>query len=400
MIDIFISYSTKDKEKALLFVDYLEAHHFSVWIAEHCVFGGEEFYEAIANAIKECRMLVFFSSTDSNDSKWVRREICLADEQNKAILPVRLDNTAYHPSIQLVLSGLHYISANSVNDETLHELLTAVIGVIGERESRNCPVIDKPCPIEYEKKQPSFLDESISLLREYRTKSRNEFNSMERASIKYYLKCEGVMFSVLTEFIWLILIVGSLVGVYGLDELQPSLAWISGVVVAYFLSLYVSHLTTSSRFFPGWQNRNLTSHGALILALEFFVTTSCLGFSAYQHIGWIGAAGIISASFFGILGVVLVLKLNKVGYYALWADTLFMTLTCYTTLLKYNCANAIGILFCAEVVAMLILTIALMLREGEHISFWGAMFGKECLKTSTDSGIIRALYNIWYKFFN
>ena len=95
---IFISYSRKDKKKVAPYAEFLRSHGYSVWIDLEDLPAGHAFPEEIVNAIKECKILLFFSSTHSNASKWVKREVVYADQQDKLILPIRLDDSDYHSS--------------------------------------------------------------------------------------------------------------------------------------------------------------------------------------------------------------------------------------------------------------------------------------------------------------
>ena len=73
--DIFISYSRRDSELVQHFVDKLMDLGYSVWIDKDGIESGDAFKKVIVRAIKEARCVVFFSSVDSNSSRWTAKEI-------------------------------------------------------------------------------------------------------------------------------------------------------------------------------------------------------------------------------------------------------------------------------------------------------------------------------------
>ena len=78
MYDIFISYSRKDNDIVLKYVDFLEQQGFKVWIDRNGIYSGEAFKSVITKAIIESNIFLFFSSASSNTSPWVEKEIGVA----------------------------------------------------------------------------------------------------------------------------------------------------------------------------------------------------------------------------------------------------------------------------------------------------------------------------------
>ena len=110
MCNVFVSYSHLDGEKVFPIVERLKSAGYSCWIDRSGIRGGEVFRTKIVKAIKDASLILFFSSKNANDSKWTAKEITVASEFGKTIIPIRLDNTEYSDSVQLDLSGVQHIS--------------------------------------------------------------------------------------------------------------------------------------------------------------------------------------------------------------------------------------------------------------------------------------------------
>ncbi len=132
--DVFISYSRLDyvdehevvkadsPVKAIL--DFLDAHQISCWFDKEGIYKGSEFVEVIANAIADSKMMLFVSSERSNGSIYTAGEIFEAIENNKLIIPIKIDGSKYNKKFKLLLNPLDYIDFSK--NDALTDLLKAV----------------------------------------------------------------------------------------------------------------------------------------------------------------------------------------------------------------------------------------------------------------------------------
>lgn len=107
--DIFISYSRKDSRIVDDVVSKLKQHGFSVWLDKNGIESGDAFKRVIVKAIEKSKCVLFFSSIDSNLSKWTAKEIGVAVYENKYIIPVLIDKSKYNPEVKFDLINLDYI---------------------------------------------------------------------------------------------------------------------------------------------------------------------------------------------------------------------------------------------------------------------------------------------------
>jgi formylglycine-generating enzyme required for sulfatase activity len=110
MAHIFISYSRDDVNAANTIADFLRAQGLTVFIDYESIKGSDHFPERIAQEIIACDWLLVIVSKSSMASRWVIREVEFADEQEKTILVLRLDDTELPPKI-FYLARHDYIAA-------------------------------------------------------------------------------------------------------------------------------------------------------------------------------------------------------------------------------------------------------------------------------------------------
>ena len=91
-IDIFVSYSSKDKIVADAIVSALENEKMRCWYAPRDIKPGADWGESITEAIHECKIILLIFSGSSNQSKRVLDEVYYAISEEKTIIPFRIEN--------------------------------------------------------------------------------------------------------------------------------------------------------------------------------------------------------------------------------------------------------------------------------------------------------------------
>src|ERR1041385_2059839 len=115
MPDIFISYSSKDREQAQLLTELLASAGLSVWIDQAGIGAATSWSEEIVNALDACKAFIVMLSPSSIEAKDVIREVSLAFEKNKKILPLDLEPVSLPASMQYHLAGLQRTSMTNID---------------------------------------------------------------------------------------------------------------------------------------------------------------------------------------------------------------------------------------------------------------------------------------------
>lgn len=101
--DIFVSYSRQDENIVIQFCKLFNAKKITVWRDKEKILYGERFDKKIQEAIRNCKVVVFFSSNFANDSVFVEQEITYANQKNKTIVTIRLDDSEFNNQIESFL---------------------------------------------------------------------------------------------------------------------------------------------------------------------------------------------------------------------------------------------------------------------------------------------------------
>lgn len=110
--DVFVSHASEDHDLAEDACSALENRGLDVWIAPRDVPPGAEWDEAIIEGVKSCACMVFLASEAAIKSKHTKREIGLADEFGKPIIPVTLDVSDPSEHLRYYLSSIQWVDAD------------------------------------------------------------------------------------------------------------------------------------------------------------------------------------------------------------------------------------------------------------------------------------------------
>ena len=91
MSHIFISYSTRNSDYAARLAERLRASGFDVWIDNAKLRSSDNWWEAIVYALRQCGAFIIIMTPEARQSRWVQREVTLADNWQKRIFPLLLE---------------------------------------------------------------------------------------------------------------------------------------------------------------------------------------------------------------------------------------------------------------------------------------------------------------------
>jgi len=123
---LFVSHVTEDRAAASQVVEELERRGVRCWIAPRNVRPGMAFDDDIADAIESCRAMLLIFSSQCNESDYIRREITVAGNANKRIIPFRIEDAEPKRGLAVRLANLHWIDAFVARGRAIDEVVRSM----------------------------------------------------------------------------------------------------------------------------------------------------------------------------------------------------------------------------------------------------------------------------------
>lgn len=121
---LFVSHVSEDRPAAMEIVEELERRGIKCWIAPRDVRPGQPFDDEIADAIERSRAMLLVFSDLCNESEYIRREVTVAGESQKVIIPFRIEDAHPRRGLRVRLSDLHWIDGFAARERAIDELAT------------------------------------------------------------------------------------------------------------------------------------------------------------------------------------------------------------------------------------------------------------------------------------
>jgi predicted ATPase len=131
--DVFISYSSRDRERADAACEALERDGIRCWIAPRDGAPGVDYASFLVAAIEQSRIVVLIFSRAANDSDAVLNELELAANRGIPVLPVRIEDVQPHGASEFYLRRRHWLDAHADFDRALESLAPAVRAALAQR---------------------------------------------------------------------------------------------------------------------------------------------------------------------------------------------------------------------------------------------------------------------------
>ena len=136
--DVFISYSRKDyvdKEGneipgsvISIIRETLKKHGICYWMDEEGNLTAKKFASIIAGKIRESMAFLFVCSKNSVASRWVERELSVADAYDKHIIPFLCDDSFKDDKVIMYTAAVNRIEYNTNPENALNKLVSVIEG--------------------------------------------------------------------------------------------------------------------------------------------------------------------------------------------------------------------------------------------------------------------------------
>lgn len=140
--EVFISYSRKDMAVADRICKAFDEAGITYFIDRQGIGGGFEFPEVLANAIVECKVVLYLASKNSYVSKFTNAEMTFAfnEKSKNSVLPYIIDGSSMPPALRFVFAGVNW---RNIKDHPIETTLVADILRMLGREAKQ----PKPTPV-------------------------------------------------------------------------------------------------------------------------------------------------------------------------------------------------------------------------------------------------------------
>lgn len=158
--DVFISYSSMDKQVADKVCQALEYQNIKCWMAPRDIEVGQKYSEAIESAICNSKIFLIIFSKNSQSSPWVESELNIAFTEYKIIVPLRIDNAKLEGEMRLLLNNKQWIDICQTSDEVFENLVTTIAKYIKKQkggDKQNILLDKNGNSLKTEHLEPSFF---------------------------------------------------------------------------------------------------------------------------------------------------------------------------------------------------------------------------------------------------
>jgi hypothetical protein len=154
--DVFICHSSEDKVVANAACAKLEGAGVRCWIAPRDPIPGVPYSRQLVDAVDGARVFLLIFSKHTAQSEHVMRELELAADRNKIIVPFRIDATEPSADLEYYIRRVHWLDAMTPpREKRLDELVTLVQRILGTTTAPTAP--------EQAPKKPTVTIPSVTL---------------------------------------------------------------------------------------------------------------------------------------------------------------------------------------------------------------------------------------------
>jgi tetratricopeptide (TPR) repeat protein len=143
---LFVSHVREDRAAALEVVGELERRGVPCWVAPRDVHPGKPFDDEIAEALENCWAMLLLFSDRCNEKDYIRREVTVAGEHGKTIIPFRIEDVQPRGALRMRLSDLHWIDGFVSREQAIDEVARIFAPAMEEAQPKPAPTSESGHP--------------------------------------------------------------------------------------------------------------------------------------------------------------------------------------------------------------------------------------------------------------
>lgn len=130
MKDIFISYKAEQIQTANWVKAQLESNGLGCWMAPGDIPGGSNYAAEIPQAIRQCKIFVLLLSSQAQTSPWVAREVDLALNERKVVMPFMLEDCVLQDDFNFYLTNVQRYAAYQGKESVMQKMIQDIKTVL------------------------------------------------------------------------------------------------------------------------------------------------------------------------------------------------------------------------------------------------------------------------------
>jgi uncharacterized protein YecT (DUF1311 family) len=143
---VFISHSSKDNKVATAVCTALESRGHSCWMSSRDIRPGENFQGSIVRAIREAGVMVLVFSSNANNSEEIKKEMALASQSRKMVIPVRAEDVTPSEDFTYELATRQWIDMFIDWEAAIEKLSQQIETAIPRTEDSQMAAMRRPLP--------------------------------------------------------------------------------------------------------------------------------------------------------------------------------------------------------------------------------------------------------------
>ncbi len=137
--EIFVSYSREDQDQVYPIVEKLRQRGLKIWIDQEGIHGAKLWSQEIVNAIESSKVFILFASSKAFNSKNVTKELALASESDKHILPVFIEEAEIPAAMKYQLAGIQHLAHEEEHEDQTAAKILLTLGNLDIQSSEIQP---------------------------------------------------------------------------------------------------------------------------------------------------------------------------------------------------------------------------------------------------------------------
>ncbi len=154
---VFITHSSRDYKQSRTIVDVLEKNGIPCWISERDIGAGDNYGDAIVDAIENAKAMVLVFSANANNSDEIKKEIALASQRKLTVVPIRIEDATPSKAFRYELITRNWIDAFPDWNQAMETLTRRVSVIVNGAEARLPEPVPKPKPTPTPRISPAMI---------------------------------------------------------------------------------------------------------------------------------------------------------------------------------------------------------------------------------------------------